>query len=211
MFITFAGIDGAGKTERSERLLASLHTLGYPAIWTREPGEGAFGKIIRDLLIGPDRPTIHIKTQLMLFLADRAEHVETLIKPTLQTSVTVICDRYFESSLVYQAPHLGPRGRDIVRTIHDLMEWPIPDLTFYLDISAEGAAHRLKSRTSVEADPDLHALEDLRLQYLDIVAHSHIADSTLVLDATRPKPSLDQEILETVLAHPRFNKRTLKP
>lgn len=100
-FIVFEGTDGSGKSTQAERLHGRLAGEGIDCLLTEEPGGTSEGKHIRDLVLDPNR-RVGPKTELFLFLADRAEHVEKVIRPALETGKTVICSRYFYSTLVYQ-------------------------------------------------------------------------------------------------------------
>lgn len=141
-FITIEGIDGCGKSTQA-RLLAEMLAVCFGArnvVHTFEPG-GA-GKEFREILLSS---SLCHKSELLLFLADRLEHVRKIILPSLEQSKWVICERYTDSTLAYQS-----YGRDIPKNeIENFFAWcefPVPSLTFLLDISVENAAARVASR-----------------------------------------------------------------
>ncbi|HLO98300.1 MAG TPA: dTMP kinase [Fimbriimonas sp.] len=111
MFVTFEGPEGAGKSTALQAVAEKLRSLGYGVTTTREPGAGEFGKKVRQLLLDGDE--IPPESELLLFLADRANHVATIIRPALARGEIVLCDRYADSTLVYQGV---ARGLDPVFT-----------------------------------------------------------------------------------------------
>ena len=141
MFISFEGGDGAGKTTQLESLAEYLRELGYEVVTTREPGGTELGKNIRQLLLfGGD---VSPKAEALLYAADRAHHVATLIRPALARGAVVLSDRYLDSSVAYQgAARL--LGADEVR---DLSMWAtdglLPDLTILLDVPVAAGAERV--------------------------------------------------------------------
>lgn len=143
MFITFEGIEGSGKTTQSIILKEYLEKQGYPVIHTRNPGGTDLGTKIRELVL--HHQTFPI-TELLLFLADRNQHVNQVIRPALQQNKIVICDRYYHSTFAYQA---GGRHIDseAIHYINDLaIEGIRPDITFLIDIPVEMGLKRAKSR-----------------------------------------------------------------
>jgi dTMP kinase len=133
-FITFEGIEGCGKTTQMRRLSADLS----PApIVTAEPGGTALGRKIRDLLLEPGSQRVASSSELLLFFADRAQHVEEVIVPALREGRTVLCDRFGDSTLAYQG-----FGRGLSREwISQLQSWAaqgvVPDLTILLDVPVD--------------------------------------------------------------------------
>lgn len=105
MFVTFEGPEGAGKSTALHAVAERLRQIGKPVTTTREPGAGEFGKKVRQLLL--DGEAIPPESELLLFLADRANHVATIIRPALKDGDIVLCDRYVDSSEVYQGVARG--------------------------------------------------------------------------------------------------------
>ncbi|MFU8881956.1 MAG: dTMP kinase [Rhodobacterales bacterium] len=142
-FISFEGIDGSGKSTQARLLAAHLQTIGHKAVLTREPGGSPGAEDIRKLVLEgpPDRWSP--ETEILLFTAARRDHLERTIRPALAAGQIVICDRFADSTRMYQ----GLRGaglRDKVDRLHDLMIAQEPDLTLLIDMDpAMGLARAL--------------------------------------------------------------------
>ncbi len=145
-FITFEGGDGSGKTTQLSRTVDWLKSQGKDVLQTFEPGDTALGKEIRRLLLSGEHTPVPA-AELLLFLADRAQHVETVIKPALAAGKWVVCDRYTDSTLAYQ---LAGRALEDTQTLRDMLRWAecglSPDITIWLDLSVEDAVLRMASR-----------------------------------------------------------------
>jgi dTMP kinase len=145
-FITFEGGDGAGKSSLIISLHAALIEKGLKVIQTRAPGGTEPGKVIRELILQPQEPVVP-KSELFLCLADRAQHVEKVIKPSLEDGAFVLCDRYNDSTAAYQG---GARGFGLEEVKH-LCDFATdglqPSLTLYLDIDPEIGLERIKAAT----------------------------------------------------------------
>lgn len=139
LFITLEGGEGSGKTTLGKGLIEALEAKGLPVVSTREPGGCPLGDEIRNLLLHGDHITK--RAELFLFLASRAEHVETKIMPALAAGKVVVCDRFTDSTLAYQ---VGARELKLdsfcAYAAHDL----VPDLTFFLDVDPEISYERIK-------------------------------------------------------------------
>lgn len=146
MFITFEGIEGCGKTTQSGLLAEYLREKGHTVALTREPGWGKAGEIIRSILLNDWNVTLQPFTELCLFCADRVEHVSGYIIPKLEEGNIVICDRYHDSTIVYQGCG-RPNDKELV---YDMTMTSclgiIPDITILLDISVQGGLLRIKNR-----------------------------------------------------------------
>lgn len=141
LFISFEGGDGAGKSTQIERLASALRYDGYAVVCTREPGGTELGTKIRSLLLDGD--DVSARAEALLYAADRAHHVDTLIRPALEEGTIVLTDRYLDSSLAYQSA-----GRSLpVDEVRDLSLWAtsslLPHMTFLLDIPASLGAERV--------------------------------------------------------------------
>ena len=138
MFITLEGIEGSGKTTLIENLADVFRTLNHEVLVTREPGGCALGRELRQMLLNPETE-ICPEAELFLFLADRAQHVAEVIRPALKRGEVVLCDRYADSTVVYQG---YGRGLDIekLRSLNDVAIgglWPVR--TFVLDMDPAAA------------------------------------------------------------------------
>jgi dTMP kinase len=138
MFITFEGSDGSGKSTQIVRLAEFLRQAGYPVLLTREPGGTSIGEQIRAILSDLKNTEMEKRTEILLFQAARAQHVEQLIKPHLQQGSLVLCDRFADSTLAYQG--YGYQLFDL-NTLWALINFATgglqPDLTLFLDLSVE--------------------------------------------------------------------------
>src|SRR4030066_801371 len=145
IFITFEGIDGSGKTTQIELLHSFLKQSAFDVVLTREPGGTDIGDKIRKILLDSKNIQMSYRAETMLFLASRAELVSRIIQPSLNQGKIIICDRFFDSTIVYQgiARQLG------AEKILDMSLWAteniIPDLTFLLSIDAWECENRIKN------------------------------------------------------------------
>ena len=135
MFITLEGIEGCGKTTQMNHLSTFFENRGQPCVLTREPGGTAIGKEIRSILLNPSSKDMVPRAELLLYMADRAQHIASLVKPSLAENKVVLCDRYFDATVVYQG---YARGLDthFVYELHRLvLEDFRPDITLLLDLA----------------------------------------------------------------------------
>ncbi|MBX7134077.1 MAG: dTMP kinase [Fimbriimonadaceae bacterium] len=149
-FITFEGPEGAGKSTALTALAERLTQVGHKVVVTREPGATEFGRQVRDLLLhGENLPP---RSELFLFLADRANHVQNLIRPALNEGAIVLCDRYADSTVVYQG---YARGLDIER-LRELNAFAtdglVPDLTLLFDLDPELGLSRLTNKDRLDKE-----------------------------------------------------------
>ena len=148
-FVSFEGIDGSGKSTQIQYLAKYLETLGFDVIITREPGGSVGGEQIRKLLLQGEVDRWSPETELLLFTAARRDHLERIILPALDDGKIVICDRFTDSTRLYQ----GMRGsslRNLVELLNEKVIMCDPDLTIIIDINPETALKRAKSRKTVE-------------------------------------------------------------
>ncbi|MFQ3534348.1 MAG: dTMP kinase [Aggregatilineales bacterium] len=174
MFITFEGGEGSGKTTQVRLLDEHLRQLGYSSVTTREPGGTPLGEKLRALLLDSNSQ-IEPRAELLLYAADRAQHVATLIRPALEAGKIVISDRYVDSALAYQG---YGRGLDLT-ALHHIMAFATdglqPDLTFFLDLDPQqGLARRAQDG---EAD---------RFQAQALAFHQRVRAGYLALIAAEP-------------------------
>ena len=149
LFITFEGIDGSGKSTQSQLLFDALKNAGESVIQTREPGGSTGAEIIRSLLVSGETDRWSAETEILLFTAARRDHLEKTIQPALDKKQIVICDRYVDSTRVYQ----GVARADLRKTVDELHSIIIkkePDITFIIDTDPEKSLTRGLARNSGE-------------------------------------------------------------
>lgn len=171
-FITFEGSEGCGKTTQIEALAKALEAEGKTVLITREPGGTVIGEKIRNLLQDPSHENaISDMTELLLFSASRAELIASRIQPALERGEIVICDRFYDSTYVYQG--LGRAiDMNIVKQLNQITVGPLkPDLTILLDLDAKIGIERAKSRQSGELD----RIENESLDFFEAVREGYLA------------------------------------
>jgi dTMP kinase len=137
MFITLEGIEGSGKTTQISRLVELFEDRGIECVTTRQPGGTLIGENIRSILLDPANSGLAPLAELLLYLADRAQHIHELIRPALKEGKTVVCDRYFDATLVYQGFARG-LSIELIRQLHQLLFDDLkPDVTLLLDLSPQ--------------------------------------------------------------------------
>lgn len=145
LFITFEGGDGSGKSTQIQRLQSVLQQEGYDVLLTREPGGTQISEQIRGILLDPENKGMAPMTETMLYAAARAQLVEEVIRPALQQGTIVICDRFLDSSIAYQA-----FGRDLGSAVLTINSFGIagcmPDLTIYLRVDPQVGRSRISTR-----------------------------------------------------------------
>lgn len=163
-FIVFEGADGSGKSTQAELLSSRLKGEGYRCCVTGEPGGTEVGTLLRDIILDPEKQ-ISQRTELFLFLADRAEHVNKIIKPALDEGQVVVSSRYFYSTLVYQgfARRLLPLPL-LQRLNLFAVEDIVPDVVFYLDVYPEDGLEKATGRSSSYEGGDRIEREGIELQ-----------------------------------------------
>jgi dTMP kinase len=183
LFLAFEGGDGAGKSTQLGLLRDWLEGLGRTVVVTREPGGTPFGWHVRDLVLHGDH--VAPRAEALLFAADRAHHVETLVRPALERGEVVLTDRYLDSSVAYQGA-----GRDLgADEVRALSMWAtrglLPDLTVVLDVPPEtGRSRRGGVHDRLESEPDdFHAR--VRRHFLDLAAREPARYLVLPADGTR--------------------------
>src|SRR5579871_374931 len=194
LFITFEGVEGAGKTTQIGLLRHALEREGHTVCVTREPGGDAVAEGVRRLVLLSEMTP---RAELLLFLASRAQNVETVIRPALTAGQIVLCDRYIDSSLAYQGCARG-LGRDVVAPLNAFaINGVVPDLTILLDLPPEIGLARQNETNRMEAEK-LEFHERVRKGFLTEAQN----DSSLfcVLDAIEPVATLQAAILARVQA-----------
>jgi dTMP kinase len=184
IFITLEGPEGAGKTTQVKLLSKQLDILAIPHVITRDPGGTPLGKQIRRILLNPENPVQPV-TELLLYQADRAQHIAEVIKPSLEAGKLVICDRFIDSTMAYQG---YGRGLDfaLIRQLNQIATGGLtPDLTILFDIESSDGLARLHpgghDRLEREA---LEFHHKVRKGYLELAQAE--PERWKILDATKP-------------------------
>ena len=196
MFITFEGIDGVGKSTQLDLLERYLSGRGHTVVRTLEPGGTDLGQEIRHLLLHR-KGDVAPRSEALLYAADRAHHVATLIRPALAEGKVVLSDRYFDSSVAYQG---AARELDVAE-VRDISLWAvgnlIPDLTVLLDLPANEAILR-RSKTGTEPD----RLEREQVEFFERARDEYLKMSTedrfLVVDAALSPEEIHKLVLTRV-------------
>lgn len=149
MFISFEGPDGSGKTTQIELLAEYLKSKGFDVLMTREPGGTAISEKIRQIILDPDNNEESEVTEALLYAASRAQHVAEKIKPALNRGSIVLCDRFMDSSIAYQAYARG-LGDDVIAINLFAIQGCSPDLTFFLDLDPEIGQKRQIARGKLD-------------------------------------------------------------
>ena len=149
LFITFEGPDGCGKTTQIEFLKNYLCSKGYEVILTREPGGTAMSEKIRSLILDPENKEESGVTEALLFAASRAQHVAEKIKPAIAEGKIVLCDRFMDSSIAYQAYARG-LGEDVIAINMFAIQGCSPDVTFFLDLDPRIGQERQVARGKLD-------------------------------------------------------------
>lgn len=199
LFITFEGPDGSGKTTQLGKLADALERDGYRVIVTREPGGTPIGDQIREILLSADNTEMNSQAEALLMAASRAQHVHEKILPAIAEGYIVLCDRFVDASMAYQAAGLGLDWAE-VRGINEFaISGLMPHRTYMLDLSPEAGRRRMKQRLEQSGAP----LD--RIEQKDIAYHSRVreaflkiarseSDRVLLLDAERSPDEIFADI-----------------
>ncbi|MFH1154250.1 MAG: dTMP kinase [Pseudomonadota bacterium] len=142
MFITLEGIEGSGKTTQVSRMALFFSQMGYETVVTREPGDTGVGMRIRSILLDPESRGMSSLCELLLYGADRAQHLEDIILPALRAGKVVLCDRFADATRAYQGAARG-MDRDLIEKIHAIVVQGLePDLTLLFDLDPSAGLER---------------------------------------------------------------------
>jgi len=177
-FITFEGIDGSGKSTQLRMLASHLRLLGHEVVATREPGGTPLGVRVRGLVLDAEEQVDPL-AELLLYAADRAQHVRALIRPALESGRVVLSDRYADATAAYQGAGRG-FPEDLVSELIALATGGLmPDLTLVFDVTVEESQRRAARRTHGGDTPD-------RLDVEDAAFYARVRDAYLRLAAAEP-------------------------
>jgi dTMP kinase len=196
LFIALEGGEGAGKSTQSALLVDWLKEQGHQVLLTREPGATDLGKTLRQIVLDPATGDISHRAEALMYAADKAEHVDKVIKPALKEGTIVITDRYVDSALAYQGS-----GRDLdLADVERVNRWATddlrPNLTILLDLAPKSGLGRFAERDRIEAQSaDFH--ERVRAAFRELAAAE--PQHYLVLDATKDREWLAAQIQARLL------------
>nr|WP_174823412.1 dTMP kinase [Ruegeria arenilitoris] len=199
MFLTFEGIDGSGKSSQARMLAEHLRGMGYDVVLTREPGGSAGAEEIRSLVLEGDPDRWSAETEILLFTAARRDHLERTIEPALAEGKVVICDRFADSTRMYQGLSRGDL-RGVVDQLHSLMIRREPDLTLLIDMDPETGLSRAKGRQGTEErfeDFGLDLQQQMRAGFLALA--DEFSDRFRVVDGNRDMDSVARDVTDIVL------------
>ncbi len=195
LFITFEGADGCGKTTQINLLKDYLENKGYSVLLTREPGGKGLGEKIREILLNYDG-IVADRCESFLFLADRAQNIEVIIKPAIEKGQIVLCDRHTDSSVAYQG---YGRRLDIeqIKTLNNLATGGMqPDLTLVFDIDVETSMKRVGNEKDRMESSGKEFFNRVRNGYLELAKNEpnrmKVVDSTVSID------EIHQEVIKII-------------
>ena len=205
MFITLEGIEGSGKSTQILHVFNFLNNSGRKCVMTREPGGTRIGRKIRSILLDPESSVMNPAAELLLYTADRIQHIQEVILPALETGSVVICDRYFDATLAYQGI---ARGLDValILDLHKLICRNLnPDLTFLLDLPPDAGLRRAwqqlesGSRMDTESRFEKEAIafhERVRAGYLELAEKG--PERFRIIDASQSQDQVRAQILRVL-------------
>ncbi len=207
MFITFEGIEGCGKTTQVKNLTAYLNEKGIPNVNTLEPGGTDIGQSIRRILLDTNNTGLFPLTELILYAADRAQHVNEIIRPALDQGKWVICDRYFDATVAYQG-----FGRGLDMEIIDILnnqatDGLVPDITVLMDCTEEIGIKRALERNKDSSQEDQGRFEKEKMEFHHRVRRGYLTlaennrDRYIVIDASKPVGEVEMDVIRALSPH----------
>ena len=207
VFIAFEGGEGTGKSTQSKLLKKWLEKEGEEVVLSREPGGTDLGQGLRKILLGHETGAISPRAEALLYAADRAHHVFSLIRPALDRGDVVITDRYFDSSISYQGAGRVLQPNEVARISRWATESLFPTLTIIIDMPADVGLGRLKSRDRLEAEP-LAFHERVRNEFLQIAAMD--PERYLIVDGLQNIDDIHEQIISRVGELPALKRNSEK-
>lgn len=202
LFITFEGGEGAGKSTQIATLAAALREIGHDVVLTREPGGSPGAEAVRHVLLSGAAEPFGPGMEAVLFAAARSDHVEQVIRPAVERGAIVLCDRFLDSSRVYQGV-TGDLDPGFMRALEKVaINGMRPDLTIILDLDPEEGLRRAAARRGAEETADRFEKETLdihrrrRQAFLDIARAE--PDRCVVVDASQPSDNVAEGVAEAV-------------
>ena len=198
-FLTLEGGEGVGKSSQARKLQDYFTAQGKDCVLTREPGGSPVAEAIRNLIFADKAAHISAETELLLMFAARKDHIETVIAPALEAGKTVICDRYIDSSYVYQGAIGGVSEEKLDRLTADYVAPYLPDLCLLFDAPVEISAARLAQRHGADNNRnDLKSLEHAEILRRAYLARADVAPYMRVTEASGTETETFDKILKII-------------
>jgi dTMP kinase len=206
IFISFEGGEGAGKSTQSNLLKDWFEKKGFKVLLTREPGGTKLGNQLRSILLANETGEISPRAEALMYAADRAHHVYSIVRPALNNGEVVITDRYLDSSIAYQGAGRILLPTEVARISRWATESLTPTLTIILDLPANIGLSRLKGADRLESEPVIFH-ERVRQEYLNLANTD--PERYLVVDATQNVETIHNMIVERVAQLPAILKNKI--
>lgn len=206
MFITFEGIEGCGKTTQIRRLERRLGDRGIPFVSTLEPGGTKIGQDIRRLLLDSRNSHLSPLAELILYEADRAQHIEEIIGPALGQGKWVICDRFYDATVAYQGAGRG-LDMDLVQDLNNRVTGGLkPDITLLLDLPPETGIERAVRRNNALTQDGQDRFEREKMEFHKKVREAYLEISRKekrfsIIDASLTEDEVEEEIFRVISPH----------
>ncbi len=196
MFITFEGGEGTGKTTLIKDI-ADILKRDYDVLTSREPGGSMIAEAIRDVILNPKYKGVTPNTEALLLAASRAQHLDEVILPALLENKIVLCDRYLDSSLAYQA-YARDLGFDFVLNINQYATYHMPELTFYIDLDPLVGMSRISNRSKYDRLDQETVIFHQRVRegYLKIA--KMYPDRIVIIDGTQSIDKIKEQIISKI-------------
>ncbi len=207
MFVTLEGIEGCGKSTQARRLVDRLEGAGISSILTLEPGGTPIGKEIRRILLDSKNQDLSPLSELLLYEADRALHMERVIKPALDKGKWVVCDRFFDATTAYQGYARG-QDSELIKLLNEKASLGIrPDITFLIDCPVEVGLDRALKRNKIMKQDDQDRFEKEEMNFHAAVREGYLSIAKneparfVVVDGTLGENELEEAIFTHLTEH----------
>ncbi|HET7172958.1 MAG TPA: dTMP kinase [Nocardioidaceae bacterium] len=198
VFVALEGGEGVGKSTQARLLGAWLTEQGYDVVLTHEPGDSAVGRKLRDILLDPETGELDHRAEMLLYAADKAEHVDKVVRPALARGAIVVTDRYVDSTLAYQGAGRALEGAEVAQVATWATGGLRPNLTVVLDLDPDAALARIEYADRLEAEPvEFHR----RVRAFFLARAAADPEHYLVLDAALPRDELAVRIRDRLAGH----------
>ena len=192
LFITFEGADGCGKTTQIKLLNEYLENKGYKTLLTREPGAKGLGEKVREILLNYDGEVSPV-CESFLFLADRAQNVDCIIKPAVKSGTIVLCDRHTDSTIAYQGYGRGVDMSELHKLNNIATSGMKPDLTFVFDVDVQTSQSRVGSEKDRMESAGIEFFERVRKGFLEIAKQE--PERVKVIDSTQSIEEIRKQVI----------------